>query len=121
MTVEQLNEYQQKVYDLTKKLGGELHIKVELDNFDKLTRVFIDENDEVLVENCSGTEFEVVELSEVEFSVLVFELEQQLAEFDPYKEFNRYKKGFKILMEYFDDIPESEKLKVDEKLKELDL
>ena len=121
MTVEQLEEYQAKVYDLTKKLGGEVHIKVELDNFDKLTRIFIDENDEVLVENCSGTEFEVVELSEVEFSVLVFELEQQLAEFDPYEELNRYKKGFNILMEYFDDIPDEDKEEVGEKLEELDL
>jgi len=70
-----IEKHQQKVFDLIKKHGGSVHVKVELDNFDKLTEVHIDENDEVLVTNCSGTEFELIELSEVEFEVLIYELE----------------------------------------------
>ena len=37
------------------------------------------------------------------------------------KDLNRNKKGFDILMEYFDSISDEEKLKVHERLKEIDL
>jgi hypothetical protein len=80
MTPKEIEENQDKVFALVGKFGNSANIRVELDNLDCLKEIRINENDEVLVENEHGTEFELTELSDTEFSVLIFELETQLAE-----------------------------------------
>ena len=40
---------------------------------------------------------------------------------DLIKELSRYKSAYNILIEYFDSIPDEEKVKIDKKLKKLNL
>jgi hypothetical protein len=121
MTADQLEIYQGRVQALLEKLGGESDVRVELDNLDLIKRVFFDETETILVENDHGTEFELTDLTETEFAPLIYTLEEQVNQIDPWEEYLKYKKGFDILNEYFDHIPDEDKENVDERLGELDL
>lgn len=61
-------------------------------------------------------------LNYMEGNITLREYEKSLEEWDNKIAFkSNYQKGFELLMEYFDNIPEDERTSVDDKLKEMGL